>query len=165
LVALGACVVRSFPLSPRRGRREWRVAAMDVNKRMGDAVALAGLSLYQQGVEAMTESGSLGAPVDLNVGSAFIRGCRLSLCLFCCEKLFKALRAPASKREVPVPIEAAAMAVVVNLGLEYSIAASFEPIPKTLAMSLGGTPIETAVVYLTIIAWRIVYAASQAPTG
>ena len=141
---------------PQVGRRRVAVAYSDVRKRMGDAVALAGLSLYQQGVEAMTETGPWGT-VDFNVGSAAIRGCRLSLCLFCCERIFKFLRAPNSKREVPVPIEAAAMALLVNLGLEYAVSAAFDPVPRTLALSLGGTPTEISVTFLTIVAWRILY--------
>jgi len=59
-----------------------------------------------------------------------------------------------------VPIEAAAMALMVNLAMEYWIADAFEYVPRTLALSLGGSPVETAVLYLTIVAWRILYAAS-----
>ena len=52
------------------------------------------------------------------------------------------------------------MALMVNLAMEYWIADAFEYVPRTLALSLGGSPVETAVLYLTIVAWRILYAAS-----
>lgn len=49
----------------------------------------------------------------------------------------------------------------VNLALEYNIAAlgnEFDPIPRTLALSLGGSASDGAAAYLTIVAWRILYA-------
>lgn len=128
-----------------------------LKKRVGDAVILSGLSLYQQGIAAS----SLLATTELNLGSAVIRGCRITICLFVCEKLFKLLRAPTSVREVPVPVEAAGLAMCVNLALEYNIAAlgtEFNPIPRTLALSLGGTTADGAAAYLTIVVWRILYA-------
>ena len=81
-------------------RKAYRLAAHDVNKRMGDAVALAGLSLYQQGVSAMTLSGDWSAPVSINVGSAFVRGCRVGLSLFRRVLHF-------TGRDLPVPLRKA----------------------------------------------------------
>ena len=46
---------------------------------------------------------------------------------------------------------------MLNLGVEYAICAPQTLLPATLAHSLGATPVEVVVEYLTIIAWRIVY--------
>lgn len=132
--------------------------ATDARKRVGDAVILSGLSVYQQAIVAT----SALAPVTVNLGSACIRGCRLTICLFAAERFFKCLRAPTSQREVPVPVEAAALALCVNFALEYNVVHAFESLmvymPDTLAMSLGGTPADVTAAYLTIVVWRTIYA-------
>jgi len=73
------------------------------------------------------------------------------------------VRAPASSREVPVPVEAAALALLANLAVEYWVAAfgtEYGLLPRTLAASLGGTAVDAAVAFLTIVSWRVIYAAS-----
>lgn len=123
-------------------------------KRVGDAASLAGLSVYQQALPAVFAA----TPLDLatlDFGVALIRGCRLAACLLVSEKLFKAVRAPESTWEVPVPVEAAAVALLLNLGVEYEI--SSPQLPATLAHSVAASPVEVVVEYFTILAWRIVY--------
>ena len=60
-------------------------------------------------------------------------------------------------------MEAAAVALMLNLGVEYAICAPQTLLPATLAHSLGATPVEVVVEYLTIIAWRIVYTSAFPP--
>ena len=85
---------------------------------------------------------------------------RLAIFLFVAEKLFKLVRAPGSRREVPVPVEAAAVAFVLNFAFEYGVVWCGCLVPATLAKSFGGAPVEIATAYLTVICWRILYAAT-----
>ncbi|KAJ1450614.1 hypothetical protein M885DRAFT_531934 [Pelagophyceae sp. CCMP2097] len=142
--------------APRRlGVR--RATGARLEKRLGDAASLVSLSLYQQALHAPALLGS----VTVDIGGASIRGCRLAACLFVAEKVFKLLRAPASTHEVPVPVEAAGLAMVLNEVLEYAVAA-VDGLPRALAHSLGGAPADVATAYLTIIAWRILFSSTIA---
>ena len=76
------------------------------------------------------------AYLTVDFEGAVIRGSRIALCLYIAEKLFKALRAPESVREVPVPVEAAAVALLLNLGIEYTLCTC--PLPDALAHSVVG---------------------------
>ena len=144
----------------RPATRSTTALCSDVStKRGGDAVMLTGLTVYQQAIAATP---TLLSPVTIDLGGAVIRGCRITLCLFVAEKTFKLLRAPESQREVPVPVEAAAACLVLNLLCEYVISAQGY-IPSALAHSLGGTPADVATAYLSIIAWRIAYASLFPP--
>ena len=126
---------------------------------LGDTVMLSGLSLYQQGLGRWIGSlDALWVPAPFNLGSAFIRGCRLALCVAVCERLLKAVRNPSGVILVPVPIEAAGLAMLLNLALEYLLYFQPTALPSTLASSLGGTPADVVAAYLSIIVWRSFYA-------
>merc|ERR1719198_2050723 len=97
--------------------------------------------MYQQSLGQWASSlDALWIPAQFNLGSACIRGCRLALCVGLCERLLKSLRNPAGTILVPVPIEAAGLGMLLNLGVEYAIFFQPLPLPTTLAASLGGTP-------------------------
>ena len=132
-------------------------------KRVGDAATLVGLSIYQQALPSLLSEPSPLAPVTLDLGGACIRGCRLTVCLLVAERIFKLFRAPESTWEVPVPVEAAAVSLLMNLGLEYAVGSLGDGLPRTLAHSLGGSPGDVAAAYLTIITWRIVYTSAFPP--
>mmetsp|Transcript_22675 Transcript_22675/g.68045 ORF Transcript_22675/g.68045 Transcript_22675/m.68045 type:complete len:177 (+) Transcript_22675:317-847(+) len=150
--------------APRTRKRAVAVRATPLQKRCGDAMVLASLSIYQQALRA-----PWAADVTIDVGGACIRGCRIAFCLFVAEGFFRTLRQQPPGQvgsrngpELAVPIEAAGLSLIGNLGLEYAIA-SLDYVPTALAHSLGGTPLDVAVAYLTIVAWRIVYASVSTP--
>ena len=84
-------------------------AVPSVQKRGGDAMILTALSVWQALLRAPWATDP-DAYLTVDFEGAVIRGSRLALCLYIAEKVFKALRAPESVREVPVPVEAAAVA-------------------------------------------------------
>ena len=159
------CVPSRGPVLLREGgdddrRRSGPPGSDDKRVRLlGDTVMLSGLSLYQQGLGRWIGSlDALWVPAPFNLGSAFIRGCRLALCVAVCERLLKAVRNPSGVILVPVPIEAAGLAMLLNLALEYLLYFQPTALPSTLASSLGGTPADVVAAYLSIIVWRSFYA-------
>ena len=137
-------------------KRSTRLHAVpSVQKRGGDAMILTALSVWQALLRAPWATDP-DAYLTVDFEGAVIRGSRLALCLYIAEKVFKALRAPESVREVPVPVEAAAVALLLNLGIKYTLCTC--PLPDALAHSVGGSPADVATTYLTIVAWRIIYA-------
>ena len=143
------------PLAARARRTTTLNAVPSVQKRGGDAMILTALSVWQALLRAPWATDP-DAYLTVDFEGAVIRGSRIALCLYVAEKLFKALRAPESVREVPVPVEAAAVALLLNLGIEYTLCTC--PLPDALAHSVGGSPADVATTYLTIVAWRIIYA-------
>ena len=49
-----------------------------------------------------------------------------------------------------------AVALLLNLGTEYALCS--HALPDALAHSMGASPLDVATTYLTIVAWRIIYA-------
>ena len=125
LLCLAACASAFVAPQPRSApQRTVSVHGYSpTKKRVGDAACLVGLSCYQQALPSVLTAAPLD-PVTLDLGGACIRarrcreprararsatppisagGCRLTVCLFVAEKIFKAFRAPESTWEVPVP--------------------------------------------------------------
>ena len=148
-------------------------ALSPVQKRVGDAVVLSSQSVFAQGVAAATaSSASWGAPATINLGAGAIRGCRIAACVLACESALKAARRPDllgdPTKQVPVPLEAAAAGLLVNLGLELAIAgwAAAHPaaaLPRTFALSLAGAPADVAAAYLSFVVWRTLAASMSSP--
>ena len=145
-------------------------ALSPVQKRVGDAVVLSSQSVFAQGVAA--SSASWGAPATINLGAGAIRGCRIAACVLACESALKAARRPDllgdPTKQVPVPLEAAAAGLLVNLGLELAIAgwAAAHPaavLPRTFALSLAGAPADVAAAYLSFVVWRTLAASMSSP--
>jgi hypothetical protein len=141
-------------------------------KRVGDATVLSSQAIFAQGVTAATSASSWTAPSTINLGAGAIRGCRIACCVLACETALKAVRRPDllgdATKQVPVPIEAAGAALLLNLALEFSIAgwaATHGGLPSTLALSLGGAPADVAASYLSLIVWRTLVASTPPGKG
>lgn len=143
------------PLGAKRSMRLHGTQTPSVQKRGGDALILTALSVWQALLRAPWATDP-EAYLTVDFEAAVIRGSRIALCLFIAEKAFKALRAPGRDGEVPVPVEAAAVALLLNLGTEYALCS--HALPDALAHSMGASPLDVATTYLTIVAWRIIYA-------
>ena len=90
------------PLVAAHTRRSTHLNAVpSVQKRGGDAMILTALSVWQALLRAPWATDP-DAYLTVDFEGAVIRGSRLALCLYIAEKVFKALRAPESVREVPV---------------------------------------------------------------
>ena len=86
-------------------KRSTRLHAVpSVQKRGGDAMILTALSVWQALLRAPWATDP-DAYLTVDFEGAVIRGSRLALCLYIAEKVFKALRAPESVREVPFCVE------------------------------------------------------------
>lgn len=157
LLAVGALAVapaRAFAMVGAARRPATALRAYSAAKRGGDAVALTSLAIWQQVVAENFRS-----ELVLDLGAACLRGCRLTLCLVAAEALFLVATDGPPK---PVPVEAAGVALLLNLLGEYAIG-SGGYIPDVLAHSLSSAPAEAVGAYLTIVVWRAALASAFPP--